>query len=96
MAKVILSPSALDDLKSIFDYIANDSEFYAEKVINNILERITTLKNHIRIGQVVREFENEAIRELKEGHYRIIYRIENDDEVSVARIYHGARVLKDL
>ncbi len=96
MAKVNLSPAAIGDLKSIFDYISNDSEFYAEKVVANILNRITTLKNHVRLGKVVREFENDTIRELKEGHYRIIYRIENDDEVSVARIYHGARLLKDL
>jgi plasmid stabilization system protein ParE len=41
MAQINLSPSALNDLKSIFDYISNDSVFYAEKVIDRILGKIT-------------------------------------------------------
>lgn len=96
MAKVSLSPAALNDLRLIFDFIANDSEFYAEKVINEILNRIKSLENHNKIGQVVREFENDAIREIKVGSYRVIYRIENDNEISIARIYYSKRLLKGL
>ncbi|MCD6010291.1 MAG: plasmid stabilization system [Flavipsychrobacter sp.] len=96
MAKVSLSPAALDDLKAIFEFISNDSEFYAEKVINNILQRITVLETHTRIGKVVPEFRNDSIREIREASYRIIYRIESEVEISVARVYHGARLLKEL
>jgi len=96
MAKINLSPAALNDLKSIFDYISNDSVFYAEKVIDKILKKITILERNNRIGKKVREFDNEAIRELLEGNYRIIYRIENEDEISIVRVYHGARLLKGL
>lgn len=96
MAKVNLSPAAINDLRSIFDFIADNSEYYAEKVVGDILKRIRTLENHIRIGKVVKEFNNERIREIREGNYRIIYRIENENEISVARIYHGARLLKEL
>ena len=96
MAQVSLSNAALDDLKSIFDHISIDSEYYAEKVINKILQRITILETQIRIGKPVPEFENDLIREILEGHYRIIYKIENEYNVSIARIYHGARLLKNL
>ncbi len=96
MAKVNLSPAALDDLKAIFDYISNDSEFYAEKVINNILNRVTVLETHPRVGKVVPEFGNDTIREILEGSYRIIYKIESESEISVARVYHGARLLRGL
>jgi addiction module RelE/StbE family toxin len=96
MAKINLSPAALNDLKSIFDYISSDSVFYAEKVIDKILKKITILESNNRIGKKVREFDNESIRELLEGNYRIIYRIENEDEISVVRIFHGARLLKSL
>ena len=96
MAKVNFSHAALDDLKAIYDYIANDSEFYAEKVINKIVERTIILESHIRIGKVVAEFENTTIRELIEVNYRIIYKIESESEISVVRIYHGSRLLKDL
>jgi len=44
MAQINLSPSALNDLKSIIDYISNDSVFYAEKVIDKILKK----NNHTR------------------------------------------------
>lgn len=74
MAKVNLSLAAIEDLKSIFEFISKDSEFYAQKVVNKILFRITVLEQHVRIGKVVRGFENETIRELTEGVYRIIYR----------------------
>ena len=96
MAQVTLSNAALGDLKSIFDYISIDSEYYAERVINNILQRITVLETQIRIGKPVPEFEDDLIREILEGHYRIIYKIENEHNVSIARIYHGARLLKNL
>ncbi len=96
MAQVILSPAALNDLQAIFDYIAKDSELYAAKVVDKILHRITVLETHIRVGKIVSEFQTEAIREIPEGNYRIIYRIENETEISVARIYHRARLLKEL
>ncbi len=40
MAEVSLSPAALVDLKSIFDFIANDSEYYAEKVVKMYLHAL--------------------------------------------------------
>jgi len=60
------------------------------------LKKITILENNNRSGKRVRELENESIRELVEGNYRIIYRIENEHEISVVRVYHGARLLKKL
>jgi plasmid stabilization system protein ParE len=96
MAKINLSHAAISDLRSIFDYIATDSEFYARKVVDRILQRITILENQIWMGKVVKEFNNNAIREILEGNYRIIYRIESEDELSIIRIYHGARLLKSI
>jgi toxin ParE1/3/4 len=96
MAKVSLTPAAVGDLRAIFDFISNDSEFYAEKVINNALDRIRILETHIRVGKIVPEFGNDSIREILQGSYRIIYRIESETEISVVRVYHGARLLREL
>jgi toxin ParE1/3/4 len=96
MAKVIISPTALSDLNSIYDYIATDSEYHAERVVEKILRRVSVLELHIRIGKVVREFKNPAIRELIEPPYRIIYKIVSEDEISIAHVYHGSRLLEKM
>ena len=49
----------------------------------------------LRLGKVP-EFDNELIRELIESTYRIIYRIESEEEIGIARVHHGARLLKGL
>jgi len=46
-----------------------------------------------RAGKIVVEFENENIRELIEGNYRIIYFV-SEDKIEIVRIHHGARLLK--
>lgn len=96
MAKVIWSNLALDDLRTIHEYVSQDSPLYAERLIDRIIARVDMLENHIRVGRKVKEFNNEYIRELIEGNYRIIYRIEAEDKVGIARIQHSARLLKDL
>ena len=36
--KVVWSPEAIEDIESISDYIARDSEFYARAVVTKILD----------------------------------------------------------
>jgi toxin ParE1/3/4 len=96
MAKVIWSSSADDDMLVINNFISIDSEFYAEKVIDRIYQRTSVLEAHIRIGKVVPEFKNSSIRELIEAPYRIIYRINNENEVLIVRVHHSARLLRKL
>jgi len=93
MAEVILSPAALEDLKGIHDYISQHSPFYANKVVHTLLDRITDLQTNIKLGRVVPEFEQSHIREIFEYRYRIIYRIESEQLISIARILHQAKNL---
>jgi toxin ParE1/3/4 len=96
MAEITWSIAAENDLKNIYDYISVDSEFYADKVVDEIYKSALVLETHIRIGKVVPEFGHQSIRELIEGRYRIIYKIENEHKISIVRIYHSARLLKSL
>jgi len=96
MAKVKLSAIALRDLKSIHQYISKDAESYADRVVGKIIGRISILETHAMIGKVVPEFEDSSIRELIEAPYRIIYKMKNEREISIARIYHSARLLRKL
>ena len=50
------------------------------------------LADHPRSGRVVPELDQDLVREVLLGNYRIIYRLLND-EVQVITIHHGARLL---
>ena len=96
MAKVKWTNVALDDLRAIYDYVAQDSSKYADRLMDKIIERVDVLEQYPRIGRKVPEFSNDLIRELIEGNYRIIYRIESEENIGIARVHHTARLLKKL
>jgi plasmid stabilization system protein ParE len=71
MAEITWSKLALDDLDSIHDYIAKESPFYAQKTIEEFIERVLVLATHLEIGREVPEYVRKDVRELNEGNYRI-------------------------
>jgi toxin ParE1/3/4 len=86
---------AIKDLQSIFDYIALDSKKFATYQVKKVQEKTSILKEHIFIGKVVPEIADENIRELIEGKYSIIYKIESEFEIKILMVYHSARLLSD-
>ena len=60
-----------------------------------MVSRVGQLETFPKSGRVVPEFNTETIRELIEGNYRIVYRI-NPDYVGIVRIHHSARQLKSI
>ena len=84
-------PSLLD-LENIREYIAKDSEYYAERFIARIIEAAETLQQFPLIGRAVPEAEDETIRELLFHNYRVIYRAEAD-RVLILTVIHGGRDL---
>ncbi len=95
MVKVLWTELALTDLKSIHEYISKDSKSYADKFIDKIIGRVDQLEAFPKSGRKVPEFDSEIIRELIEGNYRIVYKI-NIDHIGIARIHHSARQLRTL
>jgi toxin ParE1/3/4 len=94
MAKIKWSNFAIDDLKDIHDYFFEDSPKYAERIIDKIIFKVDLLGANPRMGRKVPEFDNDIIRELFERNYRIIYRIDSGDLISVVRIHHSSKELK--
>ncbi len=88
---VIWTEPARDNLRSIYDYIADDSKYYAEEVITSIIEKTEPLDTFPEIGRVVPELMNENIRELFIYSYRIIYEIYPDNNIAVLAIVHAKR-----
>ena len=93
MVTIEWSEIALDDLREIHEYISKDSKLYADRYVNKLFNRVDQLESHPRSGRVVPEYNNEFIRELIEGNYRIVYKI-MQNTVSVLRVHHAARLLK--
>jgi len=82
------------DLKDIYEYISVDSMRYAKYMVLKIQNKTEVLKKYPTIGKVVTEFDNDSIREIIEGNYRIIYKIVNPKRIDLLMIHHGARSLK--
>jgi plasmid stabilization system protein ParE len=79
---VIWSLPAKKDLEQIFDYIAQDSKYYAKNVANKIIEKTE--------GRVVPEIDDPNIRELIVYSYRLIYEI-SPERIEILAIIHGRR-----
>jgi toxin ParE1/3/4 len=90
--KIIWSPEAVEDLIEIRNYIARDSESYAAGMVESVLESVDQLAEFPLMGRRVAEFDDDAIRELIVGPYRVIYRT-GRDSADIAAIVHGARDL---
>ncbi len=83
-----------EDLKEIFDFIAEDSIRYATITSNKIYQRAQVVAQNPYVGRMVPEYNEKSIREVIEGNYRIIYRVKNSQQVDILRVYHSARLLK--
>ncbi len=95
MVKVIWTDLAIEDLKSIHEYIARDSKFYSERFIEKIISRVDQLESFPNSGRIVPEFASEKIRELIEGNYRIVYRV-HTDHVGIVRVHNSAAPLRGV
>ena len=90
MGKVIWSPSALEDVDSIAEYIARDSVDNASLFVTRLIEATDQLQNFPYSGRIIPEIDNKMCREIFYGSYRIMYRIENND-IWITGVVHGSR-----
>ena len=89
------SPEATEDLESIVEYIARDSESYASAVVSKILSISRNIPGHPHIGRIVPEFGDDKIRECFVYSYRIVYEIKNST-ITILAIIHGKRLLENV
>ena len=90
---VIWSQPAKADLRSIHDFIAHDSRFYAKKVVQDIREKTDILEQLPKSGKKTPELNDDQVRELSLYSYRIIYEIK-EQGIFVLAVVHKRRDLK--
>jgi len=90
-------PIALDDLVSIFDWIANDSPANADAFIKKLDQHILNLKNHPFLGRMPRDekLKDFGYRVLIIESYLVFYMVRNKT-VEIHRVIHGSRNLEDI
>ncbi len=93
MVRVNWTLQAKDDLKDIAEYISKDSKRYAKFQVDRLKTRTRILKTQTRSGKIVSELNQENIRELIEGNYRIIYKIVQENQIDILTIHHSSRDL---
>ncbi len=96
MVKVVWAERAIDDLTTIAEYSSRYSDKYASSIVSKLFNKINILKKMPKIGRIVPEKNDENIRELIEGNYRIIYEIEREDRIEVLLAHHSSRPLGNI
>ena len=88
---------AVDDLISIFDWIAHDSPSHAAAFVDMLDQRIGSLRSHPFLGRVPRDekLQNTGYRVLVVESYLVFY-VVRGKTVEIHRILHGSRNLEDI
>ncbi len=90
--KIIWSPSAIDRVAEIANYIAKDKPTAAEKWVDKNFSKVEDLVSSPTLGRTVPEINKDQYREVIYGHYRIVYRIE-EKRISILTVRHGKQLL---
>jgi toxin ParE1/3/4 len=93
MVKVVWTDSAIFDLNDIGEFISKNSERYAQLTVERLFESVDILEKHPRAGKIVPEFENDKIRELIRGSYRIVYRIVDKYSIDIITVHNCSRLI---
>jgi plasmid stabilization system protein ParE len=88
--KVIWAGQALMRLVEIQDFVARANPTAAKRLTHRIVERGDRLSKFPEMGRTVPELPGTGIREIIEGRYRIVYRIQAK-VVQVLTVFEGHR-----
>jgi len=95
---VIYGDGAKDDILGIVDYIARNSSINADKVLDRLEHRISTLTTLPERGRIAPELQwhgISTIREVFEKPWRILYQI-RASKVMIVAVFDGRRHLNDV
>ncbi len=90
--KILWTRESLNRLTEIEEFIAKDNAERAVRFVEEIIAHAESLlPGEPRIGRMVPEISNPAIRELLFKKYRIVYRV-NKSSVEILTVFEGHRL----
>ena len=92
MVKVEFSKQSLIDLESIFEFISKDSKKYAKYQIDLLIHQTELISEFPLIGHKNPEKNDESIREIVKGNFRIIYQL-HQSKISILTFHHAKKHL---
>lgn len=92
MARVVWSEQALLDLESVLNYLESQSLALAKRYATAIVRRTDQLERFPLSGGLIDEDDSGTYRQVLQGPYRIIYRVEAE-RVYIVTVHHAARIL---
>jgi addiction module RelE/StbE family toxin len=92
MVEIKWTPQSLEDIETVANFIARDSNYYARMFAVKVFAAVGRLELFPESGRVVPELNRKEIREIIIGNYRIIYRIKYT-LIEVLTVYHVSRLL---
>ena len=89
MVNIKIELDAKEDLKQIRDYISKDSIYYADKTVNEIINKTEYLLRFPYMGRKIPEFNDVNFRELIYKSYRIFYKVNSN--IDILKVFHHSR-----
>ena len=90
MAEIRWTQEAAAWLEDIYGYIAQDNPLAAQRVVNDIYQRVQLLETFPLLGCRHRSEPEGEIRILFFGHYRIAYLVRDPSTIEVLGVFHSA------
>lgn len=90
MGQVVWSEEALEWLREIHLYIAQDNPSAATRVAEGIILKAESLSQFPRSGFFYRQTSDAETRVLLYGQYRIAYSLVSTDVINILGVFHAA------
>jgi toxin ParE1/3/4 len=88
--KIVWTEQALVRLTEIQDFIARANPEAAERLVQQIAKRGEGLSKFPEMGRMVPELPETGLREIIEGRYRLVYRIQAKG-IQIVTVFEGHR-----
>ena len=90
--QIVWTASALQELKEICEYIAEDDPGAASRVGNELVNHVGILESFPQIGPVYPPCGDPNVREILCLNFRIFYQISQERKlIEILHLWHGAR-----
>jgi plasmid stabilization system protein ParE len=90
MAEIIWTNEAESWLREIYEFIVPDNKRAANNIINEIYEQVDLLRENPEIGYKYKTTSQGPIRIILFDHYRIAYLKNNEKNIYILGVFHGA------
>ncbi|MCF7824213.1 MAG: type II toxin-antitoxin system RelE/ParE family toxin [Candidatus Marinimicrobia bacterium] len=85
--RIIWSPLSLDRVTEIAKYVAEENRTAAVELVEHLFSRVAQLSEYPDSGPIVPELGRPDVRQLVDGSYRIIYKVETEI-ISILTVRH--------